>query len=279
MYYFGARYYKPSVPLFTQPDDTITDIYNPQDLNRYAYVRNNPYKYVDPDGGIPIPIIVGLASGAISAGISAYSQYRATGTVRFGETAKAFGVGAVAGLTGYGAGAFAGSALSGFGSGVAVLGGGALSGAVGGEAFTATEAVLSGQQYSFDPNRATLNSLIGLGTAGLGYKFSKSSVSQSQISISERQLQAKFKHASDFGIEGSYNKENAARFRQAIDTFVSSKDTTAIKGTYRGAMQGTHYFNQRTNQWVFKDSKSNFVSGWKLSKNQARTLRARRNVR
>ncbi len=133
---------------------------------------NNPYKYIDPDGEIPVPVVVGLASGTISAGISAYAQYRSTGTVRFGETAKAFGVGALAGLTGYGAGTLAGSALSGFGSGVAVLGGGALSGVVGGEAFTTTEAALTGQPYSFDPSRAEVNALIGLGTAGVGYKLS-----------------------------------------------------------------------------------------------------------
>jgi len=46
--YYGARYYKP--PWFIQPDANIPNPYNPQDLNRYSYVRNNPYKYVDPNG-------------------------------------------------------------------------------------------------------------------------------------------------------------------------------------------------------------------------------------
>lgn len=27
---------------------------NPTMFNRYAYVNNNPYRYVDPDGNIPI---------------------------------------------------------------------------------------------------------------------------------------------------------------------------------------------------------------------------------
>lgn len=52
LYYYGARFYKPDYYHFTQPDPNIPDLYNPQDLNRYAYVRNNPYKYVDPDGAI-----------------------------------------------------------------------------------------------------------------------------------------------------------------------------------------------------------------------------------
>ncbi len=57
LYYFGARYYDPFFMHFTQPDETVTDVYNPQDLNRYAYVRNNPYKYIDPDGETPWDII------------------------------------------------------------------------------------------------------------------------------------------------------------------------------------------------------------------------------
>jgi hypothetical protein len=35
---------------FTQPDDIIQNVYDPQVLNRYAYVRNNPLRYTDPSG-------------------------------------------------------------------------------------------------------------------------------------------------------------------------------------------------------------------------------------
>jgi RHS repeat-associated protein len=48
--YYGARYYDPKFSKFLQPDPIIADIYNPQNLNAYSYVLNNPYKYVDPDG-------------------------------------------------------------------------------------------------------------------------------------------------------------------------------------------------------------------------------------
>ncbi len=52
--YYGARYYDPSkASQFVQPDSVIADPYNPQNLNRYSYVLNNPYKYTDPTGNIP----------------------------------------------------------------------------------------------------------------------------------------------------------------------------------------------------------------------------------
>jgi hypothetical protein len=35
---------------YLSPDSVVPDHYNSQDLNRYAYVRNNPIKYNDPSG-------------------------------------------------------------------------------------------------------------------------------------------------------------------------------------------------------------------------------------
>jgi RHS repeat-associated protein len=49
-YYFEARYYNPEFKHFTQADTFGPNLYDPQDLNRYAYVRNNPVKYIDPSG-------------------------------------------------------------------------------------------------------------------------------------------------------------------------------------------------------------------------------------
>jgi len=48
--YFGARYYDSELRRWTQPDPVIKNIYNPQNLNRYSFELNNPYKYTDPDG-------------------------------------------------------------------------------------------------------------------------------------------------------------------------------------------------------------------------------------
>ncbi|MBI4847047.1 MAG: hypothetical protein HY808_00515 [Nitrospirae bacterium] len=50
LYYFEARYNSTMFKHFTQADVAEPDFENPQDLNRYAYVQNNPLTYIDPDG-------------------------------------------------------------------------------------------------------------------------------------------------------------------------------------------------------------------------------------
>ncbi len=48
--YFGARYYDPEVARFVSIDPLAFVDDNTMSFNRYMYVNNNPYKYVDPDG-------------------------------------------------------------------------------------------------------------------------------------------------------------------------------------------------------------------------------------
>jgi RHS repeat-associated protein len=50
--YFGARYYGSRIGRFTTVDPALDQeaLLNPQKWNRYAYSRNNPLRYVDPDG-------------------------------------------------------------------------------------------------------------------------------------------------------------------------------------------------------------------------------------
>jgi RHS repeat-associated protein len=59
--YFGARYYRADVGRFTTVDPAMTlqeNLIDPQRWNRYAYVRNNPLRYVDPDGRMPVSAMV-----------------------------------------------------------------------------------------------------------------------------------------------------------------------------------------------------------------------------
>jgi RHS repeat-associated protein len=49
---YHARWYSPSLGRFVQADTLVPDLFDPQSLNRYSYVLNNPLKYVDPSGHI-----------------------------------------------------------------------------------------------------------------------------------------------------------------------------------------------------------------------------------
>jgi RHS repeat-associated protein len=54
LYYYGARYYDAQIGRFISADTILADYANPQALNRYSYVLNNPLKYVDPNGRSPV---------------------------------------------------------------------------------------------------------------------------------------------------------------------------------------------------------------------------------
>jgi len=62
---YGARMYWPEIGRFVSADSHDGEIANPASLNRYSYVWNNPYKYVDPDGHQtrPPPRRLGAGSG------------------------------------------------------------------------------------------------------------------------------------------------------------------------------------------------------------------------
>ena len=69
--YMQARYYDPVIGRFysNDPVDSFSHLSqeNIQGFNRYNYAYNNPYKYTDPDGKVPAPIIVKVTVSACSA--------------------------------------------------------------------------------------------------------------------------------------------------------------------------------------------------------------------
>ena len=54
IYHYGARFYSPKLGRFLSADTIIPNAANPQDFNRYSYVRNNPVRYIDPTGYTPV---------------------------------------------------------------------------------------------------------------------------------------------------------------------------------------------------------------------------------
>ena len=99
------------------------------------------------------------------------------------------------------------------------------------------------------------------------------------MSFSENQLQKKFgSHASDFGISRTWGKGAGEEFRQALSAHVADPGTRAIFGTYRGTQEVTHFFNPQTGLNVMRDADGAFLSGWKLSTDQAKNLLLHGNV-
>ena len=47
---YKARMYLPALGRFVQPDTLIPKLYNPQSLNRYSYVANQPINFNDSTG-------------------------------------------------------------------------------------------------------------------------------------------------------------------------------------------------------------------------------------
>lgn len=74
--YYGARWYNPQIGRFMSMDPAGVDLNNVQSFNRYAYANNNPYRFVDPDGRIPIPVIFALGRAVyplLVAGVDAWA--------------------------------------------------------------------------------------------------------------------------------------------------------------------------------------------------------------
>jgi len=131
LYYYHARYYDPIIGRFISADAIVQAFTDPQTLNRYSYVRNNPLIYTDPSGNFgwfAAAVVIGAVVGAVSSG--AQSDWNPKDMV-IGAA-----IGAAACAAGYGAGDWvyglakaASYAYPMFAAGIA---GGAVGGAVGG---------------------------------------------------------------------------------------------------------------------------------------------------
>ncbi|MCH7662398.1 MAG: RHS repeat-associated core domain-containing protein [Chloroflexi bacterium] len=51
---YNFRFFRPGLARFTKPDSMIPSMRNPQTLNRYSYVNNNPIRFSDPTGHITL---------------------------------------------------------------------------------------------------------------------------------------------------------------------------------------------------------------------------------
>jgi RHS repeat-associated protein len=86
LYNFGARYYSPTQGRFTSTDQGPLREYDPQSLNRYAYARNNPLRYIDQDGNYWVEAVN-------IAGLTEYRVFRETSWLVAEATSKSWGKG------------------------------------------------------------------------------------------------------------------------------------------------------------------------------------------
>jgi len=158
LYDYGARMYSQSLGRFISADTIVPSPGNPQSLNRYSYGYNNPVKYQDPSGHIPV-LALTIGGGAIIGAIVMGGTYALT-TKNFdtGQFLTVVGAGAVAGgLIGSGFGiaagmtAWTGAAAIAAGTTIAATGVGA---AAGGEGYMLSrplsEMATQGQTGDFD---------------------------------------------------------------------------------------------------------------------------------
>jgi RHS repeat-associated protein len=76
LYDYGARMYSPNIGRFVRADAIVPEIGNLQALNRYAYVENNPLKFIDPYGFEKVIILYGHYDDTDSYYAAAYTQYQ-----------------------------------------------------------------------------------------------------------------------------------------------------------------------------------------------------------
>ena len=172
LYYYGARYYDPELGRWITPDSTIEDPFNPQTLNRYSYVSNNPLKYTDPTGlkkkkwkqwlGKIIGAIAAVVTFAVTGGnlAAAYAVYNlvdsvTTAAVNGGDIGRALAAAVVSTALNF--------ALPGAGSTSFLINAGVNAARSAGIA--AVTAVISGG----DPARAALGGLVSSASSVIPY--------------------------------------------------------------------------------------------------------------
>jgi len=203
--YFEARYFSGAQGRFTSPDefqggivDAFTgqdietnqalpyaDIGDPQTLNKYSYVMNNPLRYVDPNGHCPW--CIGAVIGAIGGGAASYVAQKWSHPdqpVNWKKVGASALGGAVAGAT-FGLAAAPGAIVTLTGTatietGVAVqMGAGAVSGVAGGVVSRAVESGGDTNKALGTPQQVVADAVVGAGTAGLNATLVKPAVQES----------------------------------------------------------------------------------------------------
>ncbi len=108
-YDYHARQYDSTLGRFLQADAIVPNPSDPQSLNRYSYVNNNPIKNTDPTGhcidGISTILCVAAVAGFVGGTVNLAVDYTITTQILHEEYSLeragiAFGIGAISGVIG-----------------------------------------------------------------------------------------------------------------------------------------------------------------------------------
>ncbi len=173
-YDFHFRKFDPGLKIFTKPESLFPNLYDPQQLNRYAFERNNPYKYVDKNGRGPEVVvgailIVGLAVGLIYADYYAYQELSNSRKPDLGVYFHNLGAGFTAGTIGAGTAIIAGATST---LGIVGLAGSLAIGYAGAYVSGAnSQLYLDATENTISFQKANQEGIIGIGIYG-AFKFS-----------------------------------------------------------------------------------------------------------
>jgi RHS repeat-associated protein len=302
----GARYYDPSIGRFASPDP-LADAANPQSLNPYSYGLNNPISKSDPSGLATICTYNGHrdecdpdtpGGGSHLAGKPTTRPSRPTSTHRncwkncYSKAAVNKAQNVMLNKVadgGWDADYFLAFTL-----------GGNLGSSVCGTNSSGYQKVLCGNQGFGNINlkemvlvlsafllagpgvaasavgEETLGLAAGGGSVGDSFVLPELATEEALpgLSTDAAQLEAKFKHAADFGIAESRSAAGFESFGKAVDSFVSAPDTVRVTGTFRGDAAILNY-NPSTAQVVVQAPDGAFVSGWQMTPGQLQNVIAK----
>jgi RHS repeat-associated protein len=234
--YFGARYFSGAQGRFTSPDWSSSpaavpyaELGDPQTLNLYVYVRNNPLRLNDPTGHSFLDKLGNWLTGG------GWNEDEEAKRVR-AESARQWQQMEIRTAREY---------------------------------FSQNATAINGQIV--DPDKTPDTEVVNAYWQAMDARRTGDGMT---APIDPGQLQAKFKHAEDFGVKGNWNKQTAQEFEEAVQQHIDDPSTQVIKGTYRG-QSVIHHVNPQTGLNVMTDPSGKFISGWKLGTEQLRNVLTR----
>ena len=249
LYFYNARYYNPTLGRFLSPDSIVPEPGNPQSLNRFSYVENNPVNRIDPSGHFSLggffksllPLLAGVVVGIATGGMGAPTV--------------------LAGMAGGAAAGAVNTAVNGGNLGVNILAGAALGGIAAGIGGPLAQSLGGGWTGAIGSG-----ALLGAGFGGLGAAVSGGNVLEGMLAgaITGAVLAAAvyggckaFESIRSQALGGYETQDAAARAALSEANPISIRDNLeyggliyrddsgryAYTGPIRGSEQGVNPFN------------------------------------